>query len=150
MLYTPYAADGKDPGWHDARFHRVIPTIRPPTSGDCWWETSTKCSRNAGMSQDAAECASSPELAAEVSRKPEITDSFVKTRPFEKSLVRNVWFDLVPLGHYFIIYCLIHTHPPLIHFYLFKLPWLFPGYRVWSCTLARKAFLVFQMKHRCN
>lgn len=95
MLYTPYAADGKDPGWHDARFHRVIPTIRPPTSGDCWWETSTKYSRNAGMSQDAAACASSPELAAEVSRKPEITDSFVKTRPFERSLLEMsglIWY----------------------------------------------------------
>ncbi|KAF3844921.1 hypothetical protein F7725_008084 [Dissostichus mawsoni] len=25
-------ADGKDPGWHHPRYHRVIPTIRPPTS----------------------------------------------------------------------------------------------------------------------
>ncbi|KAI4804433.1 hypothetical protein KUCAC02_026063, partial [Chaenocephalus aceratus] len=30
--YTRYVADGKDPGWHHPRYHRVIPTIRRPTS----------------------------------------------------------------------------------------------------------------------
>lgn len=50
ILRIQHAADGKDPGWR--RFRRVIQTIRPPTSGDCWWDVSNKHSRNAGKSQD--------------------------------------------------------------------------------------------------